>query len=132
MPHRNNQLVDMLTSLVPRMREHGMVFCDVPLGEGQLKIELSPQKNAEILHNTTSAEVVIQTVDALSPEMGIFSEAVVEEGLHVAQNTILGFVDVGPLRLALEAPVAGTVLLCLMPVNSVVGYHQPVFRIQPD
>lgn len=133
MSHHDNPLVDLLTSLVPRMRDCGMVSCDVPLAGGQIKLELAPQKTAEVVrHIATPTEPVVQTVDAVSPEMGIFSEAVVEEGLHVSQNTILGFVDVGPLRLALEAPVAGTVLLCLVPVNSVVGYHQPVFCIQPD
>lgn len=132
-PRDENQLIDILTSLVPRMRQHGMVFCDVPLGQAQLKLELAPQKSSETLHYAApAADVIVQTVDALSPEMGIFAEAVVEEGLHVAEKTILGFVDVGPLRLALEAPVSGTVTLCLVPVNSVVGYHQPVFRIQPD
>ncbi|MFT8551096.1 MAG: hypothetical protein ABF739_08435 [Acetobacter okinawensis] len=133
MPHHDNPLVDLLTRLVPRMREYGMVSCDVPMGGGQIKLDLAPQKTAEVAHHSaTPAAAIVQTVDALSPEMGIFSEAVVEEGLHVSQNTILGFVDVGPLRLALEAPIAGTMLLCLVPVNSVVGYHQPVFRIQPD
>ncbi|MCP1214204.1 hypothetical protein [Acetobacter okinawensis] len=133
MPHHDNPLVDLLTRLVPRMREYGMVSCDVPVGGGQIKLDLAPQKTAEVAHHsTTPAAAIVQTVDALSPEMGIFSEAVVEEGLHVSQNTILGFVDVGPLRLALEAPIAGTMLLCLVPVKSVVGYHQPVFRIQPD
>lgn len=133
MPHHDNPLVDLLTRLVPRMREYGMVSCDVPVGGGQIKLDLAPQKTAEVAHHSaTPAAAIVQTVDALSPEMGIFSEAVVEEGLHVSQNTILGFVDVGPLRLALEAPIAGTMLLCLVPVNSVVGYHQPVFRIQPD
>lgn len=133
MPHHDNPLVDLLTRLVPRMREYGMVYCDVPMGGGQIKLDLAPQKTAEVAHHSaTPAAAIVQTVDALSPEMGIFSEAVVEEGLHVSQNTILGFVDVGPLRLALEAPIAGTMLLCLVPVNSVVGYHQPVFRIQPD
>ncbi|WP_025828445.1 hypothetical protein [Acetobacter okinawensis] len=103
-----------------------MVSCDVPMGGGQIKLDLAPQKTAEVAHHSaTPAAAIVQTVDALSPEMGIFSEAVVEEGLHVSQNTILGFVDVGPLRLALEAPIAGTMLLCLVPVNSVVGYHQP-------
>ena len=133
MPHHDNPLVDLLTRLVPRMREYGMMSCDVPVGGGQIKLELAPQKTAEVAHHSTAPVAAsVQTVDALSPEMGIFSEAVVEEGLHVSQNTILGFVDVGPLRLALEAPIAGTMLLCLVPVNSVVGYHQPVFRIQPD
>ena len=132
MSHHDNPLIDLLTGLVPRMREYGMVSCDVPLGGGQIKLDLAPQKTVAMVHPATPAEPIVLTVDALSPEMGIFSEAVVEEGLHVSQNSILGFVDVGPLRLALEAPVAGTVLLCLVPVSSVVGYHQPVFRIQPD
>ncbi|NLI26554.1 MAG: hypothetical protein GX413_04080 [Acetobacter sp.] len=133
MSHHDNHLVDLLTRLVPRMREHGMVFCNVPLGEGHIQIELTPQKTVDILPNAVpQTEPPAQTVDALSPEMGIFSEAVVEEGLHITRGTILGFVDVGPLRLALEAPVTGIVMLCLIPVNSVVGYHQPVFRLQPS
>ncbi|MCH4089909.1 hypothetical protein [Acetobacter sp.] len=132
MPDHNTQLIDLLTVLVPRMREHGIVSCDVPLEEGQLKLELTPLQIVDVLHNVSTVESAARTVDALSPEMGIFSEAVVEEGLHITKGAILGFVDVGPLRLALDAPVSGTVLLCLVPVNSVVGYHQPVFRIQPD
>ncbi|QHC36323.1 hypothetical protein [Komagataeibacter xylinus] len=132
MPHDDNTLADVLTTLVPLMRQHGMASCDVPVGEGQLKLELHPPRIAEAVPHTAPVLAEPATIDALSPEMGIFAEAVVEEGLRVPQNAILGFVEVGPLRLALEAPVAGTVMLCLVPVGSAVGYHQPVFSLQPD
>ncbi|MGY8635525.1 hypothetical protein RAD15_23890 [Bradyrhizobium sp. 14AA] len=106
-----------------------------------------PSATLRLVSDGTSVRVVegdeAPPVDAASitvraPSPGIFLDrhplqerAIALVAIDVRAGDPLGFLQIGPLLLAVPAPRAGTVTDVLVAHGTIVGYGAPLFALQP-
>ncbi|MEY9120575.1 hypothetical protein [Bradyrhizobium yuanmingense] len=106
-----------------------------------------PNATLRLVNDGASVRVVegeeTPSVDALSltvraPSPGIFLDrhplhecAVASVAADVWAGDPLGFLQIGPLLLAVPAPRVGTLTDVLVPHGTIVGYGTPLFVLQP-
>lgn len=126
-----------LTELVGMMRLHAMSSFLFEEGDLSLRIALEEIKGNEHHDFSTAMETLLEDLPsrklteyvAESPEMGRFSDVGQSLGGVVEKNDILGFVDVGILRMPIRSPENGHIVECYVQDGDILGFHQPVFRI---
>ncbi|MBO1358781.1 hypothetical protein J2D73_03075 [Acetobacter sacchari] len=126
---------DFLESLVAAMRRHGAgvfefenedTFLSVVLEAESPDIPLDTSPDTGNAHPEAEFDVFVK-----SPELGLFASAGKSIGDSVMRNDVVGFVCVGPLRLAIRAPTDGLITEELVRDGTPIGYQEAVFRIRP-
>jgi len=117
-------------------------------GAGLALLELrSPSATLRLINDGVSVRVIegdeIPPVDAPSmtvraPSPGIFLDrhplhgcAIALADINVRAGEPLGFLQIGPLLLAVPAPRAGMVTDVLIAHGTIVGYGTPLFVLRP-
>ena len=125
-------LLNDLPELVERMRRHDVRHVSLKNGTGTLALTLAA--NSGQTRQAPHVAPIAKAKDAPvpSPEMGVFRSNGLDENHPVRSGEIVGFVETGALRLPVTATADGTLGPALVGDDSVVGYHDVLFRIHPD
>ncbi|WP_086643264.1 hypothetical protein [Acetobacter sp. DsW_063] len=126
---------DFLENLVAAMRRHGAgvfefenedTFLSVVLEAKSPDISLNTSPDTDDARSEAESDIFVK-----SPELGLFASAGKSIGDSVIRNDVIGFVCVGPLRLAIRAPTDGLITEELARDSTPIGYQEAVFRIRP-
>lgn len=126
-------LLERLPEIVRWMRTRGLQAVDWSENGEHLALTLMPPVAREGLARAaaTGEAVPGSATPVLSPEMGLFRHAETAADAGVAAGDILGFIEIGPVRLAVLAPCAGGLGAPCHADGAVVGYHAVLFEITP-
>lgn len=118
--------LDALPEIVSWMRNRGISELEWTEGGTTLGLSLQAQETSTPTGNTPPPRTE-QSI--LSPEMGIFRYEGQRETRPVRRGDIIGFVEVGPLRVPVACPDDGVLLPPIEQDGALVGYSTPLFKI---
>lgn len=123
-------LLDRLPDIAAWMRTRGVSELEWTEHGTTLALSLAPTERT-ILSSASGSDVEMRSVDQFipSPEMGIFRLDSQGGDRIVHRDDIVGFVEIGPLRIPVVCPDDGWLGQPLEEDGAVVGYGRPLFRI---
>ncbi|GBQ88838.1 hypothetical protein AA23498_0476 [Acetobacter nitrogenifigens DSM 23921 = NBRC 105050] len=126
---------DFLENLVAAMRRHSAgvfefenddTFLSVVLEAESPDISPNTRPHTDDAPSEAELDIVVK-----SPELGLFTGAGKSIGDSVLRDDVIGFVCIGPLRLAIRAPTDGLITRELARDGTPIGYQEAVFSIRP-
>lgn len=94
--------------------------------------------SVRVVEGEESSPVDAPSMTVRAPSLGIFLDrhplherAIALVAADVRAGDPLGFLQIGPLLLAVPAPRAGTLIDVLVAPGTTVGYGTPLFMLQP-
>ena len=131
-----NNPLDHVDQLGGWLRDAGLAQLELRGPTGSLSLVSDGASVQVIEDEALAAGVPSTTVRAASP--GIFLDrhplherTLAPVGVDVGAGEPLGFLQVGPLLMAVSAPQPGVVTDVLVTHGTVVGYGAPLFALQP-
>ena len=128
--------LDHVDQLAVWLKDAGLARLELRGPTGSLRLLSDGASVLVVESGAPSVWVPTVTVGASSP--GIFLDrhplherTIAPLGVDIGAGEPLGFLQVGPLLMAVQAPQAGTVIDVPVVHGTVVGYGAPLFVLQP-
>ncbi len=124
--------LDEIERAIALAKSRGLAELEVGIGQGgRLKVIVNrPQKAvaaAAVLPRPAKAKDAIRT-----HYFGVFADAVpaIRVGDSITQHQIVGFLELGEIRFAIQADKAGKVAAKPVKTGDLVGYGETVFELE--
>lgn len=124
--------LDEIERAIALAKSRGLAELEVGIGHGgRLKVIVNlPQKPAATAVSTTRP---VKVKDAIRTRyFGVFADAspAIRVGDRVAEHQIVGFLELGEIRFAIQAEKAGRVAAKPVKAGDLVGYGETVFEFE--
>lgn len=124
--------LDEIERAIALAKSRGLAELEVGIGQGgRLKVIVNrPQKPAAMAAAVPSP---VKPKDAIRTRyFGVFADAspAIRVGDHITQHQIVGFLELGEIRFAIQADKAGKVAAKAVKTGDLVGYGETVFEFE--